>query len=230
MTILFDNVTYKIPHGEIIYQNLSLELSEFKYYGVLGKNGAGKSTLIEIMMGMRKLQEGKVTLWGEDVYQSKRATKNKIFTVTHDMQIPGMIVLKDLLNYYKHFYTGYSEGIEAQLLSMFEIDKNKKFGSFSTGQKIKGLLVAAFAARADLYLFDEVTAVLDPKSRHLFLKFLDEYKVYHNCTIFLATNLIEDLTHTVDKVIYIDDHHKVDLKESIDLKTLFFEDGEDIAA
>lgn len=225
MVLDFQNVTYSIPNGQTIYKNLNLKIFKGDYYGVLGKNGAGKSTLIEMVMGLRKLAEGKILVFEEDPTSSSRIHKNKIFVVTHDMLIPGGISVKDMLNYYKYFYPNYSKEIEKQLLKLFEIDPNKKFGSLSTGQKIKAMLCAAFAARAELYLFDEVTAVLDPKSRRNFFKFLKQFRVYHSCSMLLATNIAEDLENSVDKVIFIDDNHKVLLREVSEIDALFDDDN-----
>lgn len=221
MILDFQNVTYKIPNGETIYKNLNLKINEGEYYGVLGKNGAGKSTLIEMIMGIRKLSEGRILVLNEDPTSNGRRQKNKIFVVTHDIQTPGSVIVKDLLKFYQFFYPNYSLEIETQVLDLFEIDKNKKFGSLSTGQKVKALLCAAFAARAELYLFDEVTAVLDPKSRRNFFKFLRDLRVYHPCSILLATNIAEDLEANVDKVIYVNDNQKVLIKNVKDIDSLF---------
>ncbi len=226
MILEFRDVTYKIPNGQTIYKNLNFKLFNNEFYGVLGKNGAGKSTLIEMIMGLRKLNHGKILIFDEDPSSNSRIKKNKTFIVTHDMQVPGNIQVKDLLDYYQFFYPNYSREIEQQTLKLFEIDPKRKFGTLSTGQKIKALLCAAFAARAQLYLFDEVTAVLDPKSRRNFFKFLRQFRVYHSCSMLLATNIAEDLENAVDKVIFIDDDQKVLLRDVKQLDQLF-EDGED---
>lgn len=228
MILEFQNVTYSIPNGQTIYKNLNLKLFKNEFYGVLGKNGAGKSTLIEMIMGLRKLNEGRILVFKEDPTSSSRIHKENIFIVTHDMLIPGFIAVKDLMKYYQYFYPNYSVEIENQLLALFEIDPKKKFGSLSTGQKIKAMLCAAFAARVELYLFDEVTAVLDPKSRRNFFKFLKQFRVYHSCSMLLATNIAEDLENSVDKVIFIDDDHKVLLRDVDEIDALF-EDEEGAA-
>ena len=225
MLINIQNVTYSIPGGVTIYKNLNLKVFKNEFYGILGKNGAGKSTLVEMIMGLRKIEQGSIEVLGESPSSSKQLNKNDCFVVTHDMTIPSNIKVKDLLNYYKFFYPRYSNELETQLLELFEIDPNKKMGTLSTGQKIKAVLCAAFSARTSLYLFDEVTAVLDPKSRRNFFKFLKEFRVYNSCSVLLATNIAEDLSQSVDKVIFIDDHHEVKIKEIGLLDSLFNEES-----
>lgn len=204
-----------------IYKDLNLKIFKGDFYGVLGKNGAGKSTLIEMIMGMRKLEAGNILVFEEDPSASDRSQKHRIFPVTHDMLVPGSIKVKDLCAFYEFYYPNYDKAIETELYELFEIEPNRKFGSLSTGQKIKGLLIAAFSAKAELYLFDEVTAVLDPKSRRNFFKFLKRYREMHECTLLLATNIAEDLYQSVDKVIFIDDHQKVRVRDIEELDSLF---------
>lgn len=227
MIIEFQNVTYQIPSGETIYKNLDLKLSEHQYFGILGQNGAGKSTLIEMIMGTRKLTSGKINVFGEDTSKVQRQFKNKVFVVAHDISVPGHIQAKDLWNYYKVFYPNYSEELEKRLSALFEIDSKKKFGSLSTGQKVKALLIPAFAAQASLYLFDEVTAVLDPKSRRRFFNFLKEFKTINKCSIFMATNISEDIEVCMDKVLFIDEERNIQIKDVENINTLF--DEEDVA-
>lgn len=210
----------------MIYQNLDLKVSEHKYYGILGQNGAGKSTLIEMIMGTRKLSSGKIKVFGEDAARSDRSLKNKIFVVSHDLSIPGHITTRDLWAYYQFFYPKYSVKLQKRLEKLFEIDGKKKFGSLSTGQKVKALLIPAFAARAELYLFDEVTAVLDPRSRRRFFNFLLEYKSINNCTVFMATNISEDIESCMDKVLFIDDDRNLLVKDVQSINSLFDEERE----
>lgn len=221
MLIDLQNVTYQIPNGETIFKNLNLKVFKNESYGVLGKNGAGKSTLIELIMGLRNLKSGSISVMGEDPHSTRQMKKSECFIVTHDMSVPSNIKVRDLISYYKFFYPNYSVDIENKLLNLFEIDATKKMGALSTGQKIKAMLCIAFASRTSLYMFDEVTAVLDPKSRRNFFKFLKDFRSEHSCSILLATNIAEDLINSVEKVIFIDDDHKVLVKSIDQLDSLF---------
>lgn len=221
MIIEFKNVTYTIPNGDTLFKDLNFRLFSNEYYGLLGENGAGKSTFIEMIMGLRKLAKGKIVVFGEEPSATSRTQKDKIFVLTHDMQIPGHILVKDLFAYYRSFYPKYNEETEKELLALFEIDPKKKFGSLSTGQKIKAILCTAFACEADLYLFDEVTAVLDPRSRKNFFYFLKKFRSYHECSIILATNIAEDLIQSVEKVIFIDAEHRALIKKIDEIERIF---------
>lgn len=221
MIVSFKNVDYQIPNSSYIYRDFNLSVFKGQHFGILGKNGAGKSTMIEIIMGLRQIKSGEVEVFGENPQDSDRLHKNKIFSITNDMTIPGGVAVKDLLEFYKFFYPKYDLEIEKECLAIFEIDANKKFGSLSTGQKIKALLTAAFSSKAQLILFDEVTAVLDPKSRRNFFKYLEVYKTKHEFSLLMATNIAEDLHESVEKVIFIDDDHKVLIKDVELLDSLF---------
>lgn len=225
MIVEFKDVKYQIPNGRVLYDGLNLRIFKGDYYGILGKNGAGKSTLIEMIMGMRMVEKGQISVFGEDSNATNRMQKHKVFVVTHDSEIPSNIRVKDLHQFYKFFYPNYTEELQDELLTLFEIDPKQKFGSLSTGQKIKALLCCAFAAKTELYIFDEVTAVLDPKSRRNFFKFLNRFRDEHECCLLMATNIAEDLYQSVDKVLFINED-KVIVENVANLDALFDIDEE----
>jgi len=224
MILEFTDVSYKIPNGDYIYKNINLKFLLNQFYGVLGKNGAGKSTLIEMIMGMRKLEQGVIKVFGEDSSSSHQSQKNKIFILTHDITIPSHICVRDMFQFYRYYYPNYSVEIEHELLALLEIDQTKKFGTLSTGQKIKAMLCCAFATQSELYLFDEVTAVLDPKSRKRFFSYLKKFREIHSCTVIMATNIAEDLVQTVDKVLFVNENHNLLVKDISEIDNLFEED------
>ena len=55
------NLLAKTPNGRILFQNLSMSLSQDKV-ALIGRNGVGKSTLLELLSGSTKADGGKVVL------------------------------------------------------------------------------------------------------------------------------------------------------------------------
>jgi branched-chain amino acid transport system ATP-binding protein len=51
----------------VVLDGISLELAEAGSLAVLGRNGVGKSTLLLTIMGLTKLQRGRVVLAGKDI-------------------------------------------------------------------------------------------------------------------------------------------------------------------
>ena len=58
-TSVLDHVTFAVPKGSV--------------FAILGRNGAGKSSLLRCLLGLQKPFRGRLTLLGEDPWQSRGA-------------------------------------------------------------------------------------------------------------------------------------------------------------
>ena len=72
----------------------------------------------------------------------------------------------------------------------------------STGQYIKLLLVMFLASDLQIYILDEVTAVLDPESRKKFYKLISELSKDGKSFI-VATNIESDFDDYVENILHI---------------------------
>lgn len=228
MILKLKNVTYKIPNGHVVYEDLNFELELGEFVGVLGKNGAGKTTLLDLLMGYRPISEGEIEVLHEDPMGLSRRRKKDIFVLSHDIQIQSSHSVRNYLEFTSFFYENYDKKKEEELLEYFGINPDVKMGSLSTGQKVKAQIVAAISAKPKLFLMDEVTAVLDPESRKQFFVLLKQLHAQKDCSLILATNIAEDLNGVVDKVLFID-HKHADIHEVSEIEHLFNLDLEDAA-
>ncbi len=220
MIVKLNDVTYKIPNGDTVYEKLNCEIYLGDFFGVLGKNGAGKTTLIDLLMGYRPITSGDIQIFGENPMSSHRRKKEDIFILSHDIQIQSSHSVENYLEFTSFFYENYDKVKEKELLEYFQINPKSKMGALSTGQKVKAQIIAAFSAKPKLYLMDEVTAVLDPESRKQFFTLLKALKAERSCSLILATNIAEDLNGVVDKVLFID-HKKANVHDVKEIEHLF---------
>lgn len=207
MILKLDSVTYQIPNGHIVYEDLSFEIELGEFIGILGKNGAGKTTLIDLLMGYRPISKGVIEVLGENPMSFYRRNKQGIVVLSHDIQIQKSFSVRNYLDFNSFFYDNYDKEREKELLSYFDINQEAKIGSLSTGQRVKAQIISALSSRPKLLLMDEVTAVLDPESRMHFLKLIKQMHKEKNCSLLIATNIAEDLYGVVDKVLFIDHNH-----------------------
>lgn len=218
--IKVSDLTYTVPKYKTILNKVNFEIRPGEFWGLLGKNGAGKTTLIDILMGYRNIKGGKVEVFGEDPQHRSKEMAKKVAYLSHDVKMPSFYSLEETLEYHSFFYPNYDKEIEKRLLDVFELDLNQKMGGLSTGEGKKVQVVAGLSSNADIYIIDEITAFLDPKSR---LNFFNELKLImdmNNKSILLATNITEDLESRVDKVIFISDG-KIEIHPNQNLNILF---------
>lgn len=199
-----ENLVYQIPHGKEVLKDVSFELYEGEFLGVLGRNGVGKTTLIDLCLGLRTPTSGSVYVLDENPLALERQNLEHICFIAHDSTVKDTLTVRQYFNFVADLYPSYKHDDEKSLLEFFNIDEKEKIGALSTGQKKKVLTIGALATRPKLILIDEVTAVLDPESRDQFFKALHHYKSKHNMSIVLATNIAEDLIDRADRVLFID--------------------------
>ncbi|MFD0431187.1 ATP-binding cassette domain-containing protein [Streptomyces zhihengii] len=63
--IRFENVSFRYPGGDPVFENLSFEVRLGRSLAVVGLNGAGKSTLVRLLTGVLRPDAGSITCDGE---------------------------------------------------------------------------------------------------------------------------------------------------------------------
>lgn len=198
------DVSYKVPFGKTVIQRINLNVQSHQFVGVLGRNGCGKTTLMDLILGLKQLSSGTIQVLGEDPYSFERKFKSSVVFLSQDITLKGDAVIGEFLKFHSAFFPRYSKEEEAQLLDLFELKKNLKIGSLSTGQQKKVQIISNLATCPQLILIDEITAVLDPEARSLFFAELQRMKKTYGTSILLATNIAEDLHATADQVLFVD--------------------------
>ncbi len=201
--LLVQNLTYHIPYGRCILEDINFELEQGKFLGVLGKNGSGKTTLIELILGVRNPSAGKILVMGEDPNQESRVHAESVAYLSHDAIIKPSFTIDQFFQFQRIFYSRYSKELEAKYLDFMDLDSKLKIGSLSTGVQKKVAIIAALASRPDLLIIDEITAVLDPGARNDLYTILKEQRDDYGLSVLLATNIADDLIDIVDELIFI---------------------------
>ena len=67
--ISVDDITFGYD-GEIpVLESMSIDIEPGAFLGLVGPNGSGKSTLLDLMLGLRRPDDGSVTLFGEPAHE-----------------------------------------------------------------------------------------------------------------------------------------------------------------
>lgn len=218
--ISLSNISYSIPYSETILKNINLEVGKGEMLGILGHNGAGKTTLMDLLMGFRPVTEGELLVLDENPHAIFRNNKNEVIFLSQDVALKGSLTIAEFLNFHASFYPNYSISDEEHLLKMFNLAPDMKIGGLSTGQQKKVQIIAGFSSRPKLILIDEITAVLDPETRAIFFKELEQVKEKFSTAILLATNIAEDLVDRADRILFISDG-KATLHQPLEIINLF---------
>ena len=172
-------------------QGLSLHLKPGDFATIIGSNGAGKSTMMNAIAGVFYVDEGSITLDGQDItfipeYKRSRVI-GRLFQDPLRGTAPHMTIEENLALAYLRASKGTApfsriskkdkEFFREQLslLHMGLEDRMKNpVGLLSGGQRQALTLLMATMVPPDLLLLDEHTAALDPATADKVLKLTQE--------------------------------------------------------
>ncbi|WP_369133717.1 ATP-binding cassette domain-containing protein [Modestobacter sp. I12A-02662] len=141
--------------------DLSLTVAPGEVFGFLGPNGAGKSTTIRMALGLLRPTTGTVEVFGVAAADVERAHRQLAY-VPADVALWPSLTGQECLDLLAGVGPGTDLGYRAELVERFALDPDRRARTYSTGNRQKVALVAAFATRASLLVLDEPTSGLDP--------------------------------------------------------------------
>jgi ABC-2 type transport system ATP-binding protein len=188
--------------GQLALDHVTFDLEPGSITGLLGRNGAGKTTLLRILAGHEFASAGTVTVLGASPVENETILRQMVF-VREDQTYPDLKVWQ-AVQVASWFYPNWSHDLAGALLEEFNLPANRKVKKLSRGMRSALGIVIGLAARAEVTLFDEPYAGLDPVSRQLFYdRLLADYAEYPR-TVLLSTHLIDEAAGLFERVVVID--------------------------
>lgn len=168
--VVINNLTKRFSQITAL-DNFSIKLPKGKVIGMLGPNGSGKTTLIKILTNLSMQYEGEVLING----QKPGIETKKIVSYLPDCNfLSDSWTVNDAIEYFVDFFVDFDEQKARNLISQLGINFNQKIKTLSKGTKEKVHLVLVLSRNAELYIFDEPIAGVDPAARDLIFKLILE--------------------------------------------------------
>ena len=187
---------------QVALDQVTLDLEPGSITGLLGRNGAGKTTLLRILAGHEFASAGTVTVLGASPVENETVLHQMVF-VREDQSYPDLKVRR-AVQVASWFYPNWSHELADELLEEFDLPLNRKVRRLSRGMRSALGIVIGLAARAEVTLFDEPYAGLDPVSRQVFYDRLLADYAEHPRTVLLSTHLIDEAAGLFERVVVID--------------------------
>lgn len=160
-------------HRKPIVQNVSLEVQDGEFVGLLGPNGSGKSTLLKTLYRLIKPSDGAI-LWDEkntsDISQKEFARKVAVVSQFNELAFDFTVSEVVLLGRSPHLSTLATESEDDRSIvdeALEKVDlsafKNRSFASLSGGERQRVILARALAQQPQFLILDEPTNHLDIK-------------------------------------------------------------------
>ena len=201
-----ENISVGYEDG-IVVSDVSFELNRGDYVCIVGENGAGKSSLLKGILGLAKIQGGKLE-YGDGMSradvgylpQQKYYQKNFPATVK-EVVMSGFLNKMGLRPYYNR-----AEKAKAmEILSDFGMADyvRASFGSLSGGQKQRVLLARAMCATDKLLLLDEPTTGLDPVATEELYELLKRLNREKKTTILMVSHDLNKAVSDAGLILHV---------------------------
>jgi ABC-2 type transport system ATP-binding protein len=167
-------------------------------FGYLGPNGAGKSTTIRLLPGLLQPTAGRAWLFGDDA-TDVRAAHRHVGYVPADVALWPQLTGAETLVLLARVGPGTDLAYQAELVDRFGLDLSRRGRTYSTGNRQKVALVAAFATRAPLLILDEPASGLDPLMEQAFRHCITEAAAQGQ-TVLLSSRQLADVQAVCQRV------------------------------
>lgn len=223
MSIALEHVNYIYSPGTAYEKralnDISLEIGQGQFVGIIGHTGSGKSTLIQHLNGLIKATSGDILYDGQSIYAEgydMRKLRSQVGLVFQypEHQLFEVDVISDVCF-----------GPKNQGLSEEESEKNAREAlelvgfpekyykqspfELSGGQKRRVAIAGVLAMKPKVLILDEPTAGLDPKGRDEILDQIAKLHKETGMTVVLVSHSMEDVARYVDRIIVMNKGEKM---------------------
>ena len=223
MSIALEHVNYIYSPGTAYEKralnDISLEIGQGQFVGIIGHTGSGKSTLIQHLNGLMKATSGDILYDGQSIYAEgydMRKLRSQVGLVFQypEHQLFEVDVISDVCF-----------GPKNQGLSEEESEKNAREAlelvgfpekyykqspfELSGGQKRRVAIAGGLAMKPKVLILDEPTAGLDPKGRDEILDQIAKLHKETGMTVVLVSHSMEDVARYVDRIIVMNKGEKM---------------------
>lgn len=173
-------------------KDVSLSVEEGDIFGFLGPNGSGKSTAIRSMLGLLRFQKGQIRLLQKDNIKNQKEILQEIGYMPSETMFYPAMKTEEIIRFCAKARGKNCSSEADRLCRLLEIDKKKKIGELSLGNRKKVSIVCAMQHKPRLLIFDEPTSGLDPLMQELFFDLILEYNK-NGTTCFLSSHILSEV-------------------------------------
>ena len=224
MSVIVKNLTYiydeGMPFASKALDNISFEIKDNDFVGLIGHTGSGKSTLIQHLNGLLKPSSGEIFINGFNITDKdlnltevrKRVgivfqyPEYQLFEETVEKDIafgPGNLGLEE-----DEIADRVKKSMEAVGLD-YEQYKDKSPFDLSGGQKRRVAIAGVIAMNPEVLILDEPTAGLDPGGRDEIFRLIKKLHEDNNITIILSSHSMDDMAKLANTIIVMN-HGKIE--------------------
>jgi ABC-type cobalamin/Fe3+-siderophores transport system ATPase subunit len=213
-----DNILVRYRKKKVLGP-LSLHVHYGDFWGIVGPNGAGKSTLLKAIAGMVPVDEGRISILGEQsspsLWKYRQGSRRRVGVLLqhHDFFPDLPFTVEDVVMFGRIAHTGVgrrttdidnqavTESLETLGLSSF---RERLYRELSGGEQRKVHLARLAAQQPEIFLLDEPTAGLDMDWQERLTQLVEDLYRRLGKSIIMVTHDVDRLPSCCNQVLLLD--------------------------
>ena len=205
------------PFERSAVQDMSFDVYDGEFLGIIGHTGSGKSTLIQHLNGLLRPTSGQILLDGKDIWAEPKKIRNVRFQVGLVFQYPEYQLFEETV--YKDIAYGPTNmgrtGDEldrcvreaAKIVGIRDDQLFKSPFELSGGQKRRVALAGVLAMEPRVLILDEPTAGLDPAGRENLMANIRDYHRTNKMTVIIVSHSMDEIAKNLDRILVLKSSH-----------------------
>lgn len=179
-----------------VLRNISLDIEEGEFFGIVGRNGGGKSTLLKLLAGVYSPDSGHIQVNGKlTPFIELGVGFNPELSGRENVYLNGALL---------GFSNKQMDEMYDDIVAFAELSKfmDQKLKNYSSGMQVRLAFSIAIRAQSDILLLDEVLAVGDAAFQQKCFDYFEELKRAKK-TVVLVTHDMGAVKRFCSKAIYV---------------------------
>lgn len=198
---------------DVVLKDISFNVHQGDYLGLIGPNGSGKTTLLKIMLGLLTPTSGEVKMFGQPIRDFKDWWKLGYVpqkAINFDPLFP--VTVGEVVAMGRYGKRGLGRGLDKndkaiisealRSVEMFEF-KNRMIGDLSGGQQQRVFIARALAGKPQVIFLDEPTVGVDVQTQESFYALLKKLNHDMGLTLILVSHDIDVIANEVTELACI---------------------------
>jgi ABC-2 type transport system ATP-binding protein len=188
-TCAVDGVTFHVEDGEI--------------FGIVGPNGSGKTTTVECLQGLRRADEGRLSVVGLDPRTQGTELRRRIGCQLQESALPERLRVWEALDLFAALAPRARDWRRLLAEWGLEAKRDAFFHDLSGGQRQRLFVALALVNEPEVVFLDEMTTGLDPAARRIAWDLIAAVRD-GGATVVLVTHFMEEAERLCDRLIVLD--------------------------
>jgi len=186
--------------GVVAVDGVDLVVSPGEVVALLGPNGAGKTTTIEMLLGLRKPDDGTARVF--DLDPRDAVSSGRVGAMMQTGGLVGDVTVREVVHLIASMHSAPLTVARALELAGITDLARRKIKTLSGGQRQRVLFALAVVPDPDLIVLDEPTVAMDVETRRAFWAAM-RVLAGDGRSVLFATHYLEEADANADRIVLL---------------------------